>query len=392
MRYYVFVWNDAGNTHVRVLHLTRADLLMVQRISKKHVRVAIVYNITGEDQYEQLRLVDPATLSFTPVYPLNVATVQEEYHAIANALQSEGYQSVLFNIEDDLSRLYELLNQAPPDVIFNLVEIFRGDPRLESAITGIFDLYQVPYTGASPFGLQLCQYKAITKQVLLGHGIPTPGYRLLHAPKIPRSHGLHYPLIVKPAREDASLGVEPESVVYDYSQLINRANYIFGLFAPPILIEEFLPGKELHVSVLGNHSPQVLPIIEFDFSDLPKDHPAIITYDVKWNPLSPAYHKVHDVCPARLSAELEEQVRSISLQAYQATACRDYARIDIRLSKTGAPHVLEVNPNPDLTESVSFMQSAEKAGMSFSQTLAKIVELALERAKQRRIKAGAKGA
>jgi D-alanine-D-alanine ligase len=365
---------------------------MTQRIPRKQPRVAIIYNSTGEDHFEKVRETDPATLNFTPVYTLQVATILEEYNAIVNALRSEGYETILFNIEDNLPRLYEFLSQDPPDIIFNLVEIFGGDARFESAIAGIFDLYRIPYTGADPFGLQLCQQKSIAKQVLLESGIATPGYRLLRTPKIPRSHGLRYPLIVKPGREDASLGVEPGSVVYNYRQLAARVTHIFEWFEPPILVEEFVPGKELHVAVLGNQSPQVLPIIEFDFSGLPNDHPAIITYDVKWNPLDTAYHNVHAICPAQLEPEVEEIVRDLSIQAFQATMCRDYARIDIRLTEADVPYVLEVNPNPDLTESVSFMQSAERAGMSFSQTLAKIVELALARSKGRSAKAGSKGA
>ena len=359
---------------------------MTQRAQAKHASVAVLYNLVGEDHFEKFREVDPATLDFTPVYPLEVATVKEEYHAIVKALEHEGYDVILFNIEDDLSRLQRLCGHDRPDVIFNLVEIFRGDPQLESAIAALYDLYEIPYTGAAPFSLDICQRKAITKQILLKHEIATPDYRLLRAPKIPRRHGLRYPLIVKPAREDASLGIAAGSVVYDYDQLLNRVKVVFEEFDPPILVEEFIAGKELHVSILGNNPPQVLPIIEFDFSDLPKEHPNIITYDVKWNPLDLSYHNVHSICPAQLPKRVQEKVREQALQAYQATFCRDYARVDVRLTESKVPFVLEVNPNPDLTESVSFMQSAEKAGMSFSQTLAKIVEYALERGKERRAK------
>jgi D-alanine-D-alanine ligase len=358
---------------------------MTQRSQSKPTSVAVVYNNTGVDHYEQLRETDPATLNFTPVYSLRVATIQEEYHAIVHALQTEGYQVTLLNIEDDLSRLQRLLSQDAPDVIFNLVEMFHGDPQLESAIAGLFDLYEITYTGSAPFALELCQRKAITKQVLMKQGIATPGYRLLRLPRVPRVHGLRYPLIVKPASEDASLGVEARSVVYDYGQLVSRVKAVFESFKPPILVEEFIPGKELHVAVLGNERPQVLPIIEFDFSELPDDHPAIITYDVKWNPLDQAYHKVHAICPAQLTEKVEQIVKDQALQAFQATLCRDYARIDMRLTESDTPCVLEVNPNPDLTESVSFMQSAERAGLSFSQTLAKIVEFALARGKKRRV-------
>jgi D-alanine-D-alanine ligase len=356
---------------------------MNQRSQNKIASVAVVYNHTGEDHFEKLREVDPATLDFTPVYTLKVKTIIEEYRAIVNALDGSGYQVSLVNIEDDLMRLQQLL-QDPPDVIFNLVEMFRGQAQLESAVTSLFDLYEIPYTGASPFGLQLCQHKAITKQLFMKHGIATPGYRLLKTPRIGRAHGLRYPLIVKPGREDASVGVEAGSVVYDFGQLVSRVNFMFQSFQPPILIEEFVPGKELHVAILGNDRAQVLPIIEYDFSDLPEAHPAIITYNVKWNPLDQSYHEVHAICPAQLPAKVEETVRDQALQAYQASMCRDYARIDMRLTESDTPCVLEVNPNPDLTEGVSFMQAAEKAGMSFSETLAKIVEMARTREKKRR--------
>jgi len=355
---------------------------MTRRTEAEKTSVAVIYNHVGEDHFEKFREVDPASLEFTPVYPLNVATVMEEYHAIARGLGNEGYQARLFNIEDDLARLQRFLSETPPDVIFNLVEIFRGNPRLESAITALFDLYEIPYTGSAPFALEVCQRKALTKLILLKQEIATPDYRLLRIPKIPRRHGLHYPLIVKPAREDASLGVEAESVVYDYDQLISRIRKVFESFEPPILVEEYIAGKELHVSILGNQPPQALPIIEFDFSSLPEDHPAIITYGVKWNPLDLAYHRVHSICPATLSKKVEGKVREQALRAYQATYCRDYARIDVRLTESRVPFVLEVNPNPDLTESVSFMQSAERAGLTFSETLGRIVEFALARAKK----------
>jgi D-alanine-D-alanine ligase len=357
---------------------------MSQHLQDKQTFVAVVYNNTEEDQYEKLREIDPATLGFTPIYNVHVATVLEEYRAIVQALEHEGYRVTLLNFEDDLSRLQHLLFEEHPDVIFNLVEMFQGDPRLESAIASLFDLCDIPYTGSGPGALDLCQNKAITKEVLLKHGIATPGYRLLKKPEISRLHRLRYPLIVKPAREDASVGVESGSVVYDHDQLLERTQLIFATFKPPVLVEEFIAGKELHVSILGNDPPQALPIIEFDFSSLPEEHPAIITYAVKWNPLDLAYHKVHAICPAQLSPAIEEAVKDQALRAYQAVNCRDYARIDVRLDESGVPYVLEVNPNPDLTESVSFMQSAEKSGLSFSQALARIVQYALLRVPKRR--------
>jgi D-alanine-D-alanine ligase len=219
----------------------------------------------------------------------------------------------------------------------------------------------------------------MTKQLLMANNVPTPRYKLLTEPKMPGRHGLHYPLIVKPAREDASSGVEKGSVVYDFEQLKERINKTFEEFDPPILIEEFIEGREFHVSVLGNDPPEVLPIIEFDFSELPSDHPQIISYDAKWNPLEESFHRVHSICPAKLTKRLEKKVRSAVLEAYKITGCHDYARLDLRITKDNKVFVLEVNPNPDLTEGVSYMDSAEHHGLSFGETLAKIVECALSR-------------
>lgn len=348
-------------------------------MARKKTTVAVVFNHVGDDEYEKLRAVDPATLDFTPQYDIHVATVLEEYKAIVKSLKEEGYNASLYNIEDDFTKLRQLLEENPPDVVFNLVEIFGNNPRLESAVAGMYELYKIPYTGASALALALCQRKALTKQLLLANKVPTPRFKLLFTPKLKRRHGLRYPLIVKPAREDASSGITKGSVVFDQSALQGRIESAFAEFTPPIMVEEFIEGKEIHVSILGNEKPQVLPLLEYDFSELPKDHPAIISYEAKWNPLDEIFHKVHSVCPATVSKKVEKKVGEAALNAYRVTGARDYARIDIRLGKDNRPYVLEVNPNPDLTEGVSFMESAEKAGFTFSATLKSIVEFALAR-------------
>ena len=348
-------------------------------MTKKKPSAAIVFNHVGEDEYERLRHVDPRSLDFKPEYDIHVATIMEEYEAIATALTKEGFRPHLLNIADDLSRLITLLRSHPPDVVFNLVEYFKEDPRLEAMVAGLYDLHGVPYTGAPPFSLALCQRKGFTKQILLANGVRTPRFHLLSKPKIRGRHGLHYPLIVKPAREDASTGIEKTSVVHDQTQLLERIDYAFKNFSHPILVEEFIEGRELHVAVLGNDPPRVLPILEYDFSSLPPEYPRIISYTAKWEPLKEEFHRVHTICPARLPKRVEAKVREKALEAYRLTNCRDYARIDMRLSVEGHVYVLEVNPNPDLTEGVSFMESAEKAGLTFPKTLKMIVEMAMSR-------------
>ncbi len=341
--------------------------------------VVVLVNQVREDEYEQMRQVDPATLGFKPEYDIHVSTVQEEYAAIVKALRKEGFRVRLANLGDDLRKLERLLHRNPPDVVFNLVEHFSDRSELEAAVAGLFELHGVAYTGGGPFSLALCQRKGLAKQVLLANGVPTPRFRIHRTPEIPRRHGLHYPLIVKPAREDASSGVDRHSVVHDYEQLKKKLEHVFTEYAPPILVEEFIEGRELHVSVFGNNPPVVLPMIEFDFSELPEDHPRLISYDAKWNPLDEVYHRVHSVCPAKLPKRARKKVSEVAINAYRITGCRDYARLDIRLDKHNHPFVLEVNQNPDLTEGVSLMESAEQAGYSFSTTLRMIVEFALAR-------------
>jgi len=345
------------------------------------ISVAVLFNHVGEDEYEKIRSVDPATLTFEPEYDIHVATVMEEYRAVARALRRGGYKVRLVNIRDDVSVLERLLrSRRRPDVVFNLVEHYRDDPEHEAHVAGVLDIHGIPYTGSTPFVLSLLRRKGLTKHLLLANGVPTPRYRMLHEPRIPRRHGLHYPLIVKPSREDASAGVSRESVVRDYAALLERIAYVDHEFGPPTLVEEFIEGRELHAAVWGNDEPEVLPVIEFDFSDLPEDVPNIISYDAKWNPLKEEYHRVFTVCPARLSRRALRRVQRVALDAYRVTGCRDYARLDLRLTPDDHPFVLEVNPNPDLTEGVSFMESAEKADYEFDVALGHIVEMALDRA------------
>lgn len=343
------------------------------------IKVAVVYNHSGEDVYEKIREVDPDTLGFEPEYNIHVATVTEEYEAIAEALKEQGYEVNLVNINDDIQVLINLLSKNPPDVVFNLIEYYRDDSGLEHLVAGLYALYGVRFTGAGPFTLALCQRKGMTKQLLKANNVPTPRYKLLTEPRLPGRHGLHYPMIIKPAREDASSGIEKDSVVYNPEQLNERIAKTFSEYNPPILLEEFIEGRELHVSVLGNDPPEVLPIIEFDFSELPDDHPNIISYNAKWNPLDESFHRVHALCPAKLTKRVEKKVKAAVLEAYKITGCYDYARLDLRLTKDNKVFILEVNPNPDLTEGVSFMESAEHFGLSFSQTLSKIVQCALSR-------------
>ena len=344
--------------------------------------VAILYNHVGEDEYEAIRQLDPSQLPFKPEYELeSIATVADEIAAMVKALRKEGFHCYAVNIKDNFKTLLTVLQKRRPNVIFNLIEFFNDNPWQESMVAGLFEILRVPYTGAPPLALALCQRKGLTKQILQANGIRTPRFKLMTRDHIPRRHGLHYPLMVKPAREDASAGIENASVAFDRERLEQRIEYVLEEFNQPVLVEEFIDGRELNVAVLGNDPPEALPISEIDFSELPKGMHSIVSYQAKWDPLHEAFHRTYPICPAELPKRIEKRAKSRAIKAYKILGCRDYARIDMRLSKNGQHlYVLEVNPNPDLTEGVAFMESSEAAGVTFGQTLRKIVEFALKRA------------
>lgn len=370
--------HQAGATEAGATRLDEgAAKKSVEATPPRKKSVVVLYNHVGDDWYEKLRVVDPTQLDFKPRYPIHVSTVTEEYEHVARALRRAGYRARAVNLANDLKKLERLLRRSRPDVIFNLVEFFHNDSELEGAVAAIFDLYRIPYTGSPPFALGLCMRKALTKRALQDHKVPTPRFKLFYEAKLPKRLGLQLPVIVKPAWEDASAGVTKDSVVRDREALATRVEHVCKEYGAA-LVEEFIEGRELHVAVWGNDEPEILPPVEFDFNDLPDGYPPIISYSAKWNPLAEVYHRIHTICPAPLTRTELRRVERAAIAAFEATECHDYARIDVRL-KGNKPYVLEVNPNPDLTEGVSFMDSAEQAGYSFEEALARIVELALER-------------
>ncbi len=347
------------------------------------VSVAVLYNQIGEVEYDQTIRKVRRDQKISPETRKEMATVDEQIRALADALSEAGFRTYPVNVMDRFDVLYRTLKRTSPDVIFNLVEFFNDDSLLESSVASFYELLRIPYTGASPFTLTLCQNKAMAKDLLLANGIRTPRFAAIKRAPLLRRHNLHYPLIVKPAREDASAGIDNASVVTGLEQLHKRIEFVWSEFQQPAIIEEYIEGREFHVPILGNYPPRALPITEVDFSGLPAGLRDILSYEAKWDPGNEAYHKIQLHCPATLPPRTSQKIESVALEAYRVLGCRDYARVDIRLSRKNKVYVLEVNPNPDLSENDVFMQAAHKAGLSTTATLRKIIELALRRTPKR---------
>ncbi len=307
--------------------------------------------------------------------------VIESREQVEMALREEGFTTTLFNINGDLNRLITFLTETKPRLIFNLCEGVRNQAIHEMHIAGIFELMGIPYTGAGAYALGTCLNKVRSKEIFAHHGIPTARFAMAEsaADVDARADGLHFPLIVKPSKEDASIGIENNSVVRDLPSLKAKVEHVVRSFNQPALIEEFIEGRELNVAVMGYEDPVILPISEIDFSGLPEDYPKIVTYNAKWVEGTREYDGTIGTCPANLDPAVEQRVREVALRAYQVMEIRDYGRVDIRLTDDGTPYVLEVNPNPDLSDDAGFARSARTHGLTHAGMIAAIVKHALAR-------------
>lgn len=346
---------------------------------KAKLKVAVIFNEPNPELYRKPSKKRKKSQNFTPYFEVDQTTPMEDYKYIQEKLVEEGFDAYTLNLFDDINILISDVKKNQPDVIFNFVEIYNNDPKLEMNVVGLFELMGIPYTGSPPLALANCQNKMMAKKLLNINGIKTPPSFLAEELPEKLKHDLKYPLIVKPAFEDASVGIENESVVKNKSELLARMELVIEKFTQPVLIEEFIEGRELNIAVFQDEGTRVLPISEIDFAEMPGHLHNIVSYQAKWDPQHESYHKTIPVCPAVLPLKIEKKAKEIAVSAFNVMGCRDYARVDVRLSPDEEIFVLEVNPNPDLTEGAGFMRSAEAAGMSYSQVLKKLVEMAYAR-------------
>jgi D-alanine-D-alanine ligase len=357
---------------------------------RKKIHVAVVYNEPVTQTEAERKFISEAGIleagnktghtGEKQFVDLSEVGVLDEREDIGRALQAMGFKSTTFNVDSDISRLIAFLKEEEPDVIFNLCESIGNQSIHEMHVAGLYELLGIPYTGSDALTLGLALNKARVKDILRANNLPTPRYQVIKSPmKIILNEDLRYPLIVKPSKEDSSVGISTDSVVENPSDLKKRVRYIIEQFDQPALVEEFIDGRELYVAILGNRKEIILPISEIDMSTLPKLYRRIITYNAKWVKGSEEYECTNGVCPAKIPQETETLLKEYALKAYRLTGCRDYARIDFRLSNDNEPYILEVNPNPDISDDAGFARSSRVYGYKFEELIEKIVDCALER-------------
>lgn len=300
---------------------------------------------------------------------------------VISLLESRGCSAVGLGITDDVVAAVSELRELRPDAVFNLCESIGGDNRFEPLLPLLMDREGIAYTGSNSLSLSLALHKHKAKEILRARGVSTPEAVFLTTPDV-SSVAIPFPVIVKPAREDASVGITRESVVWTRETLEQRVAYVLSHYRQPVLVERYIDGREIYVSMLGRSEggPEVFPFYEIDFSEMPADRPRIVSFEGKWVEDSVEYNGTKPVRCTNLSPETAERIKTTALTAFEALELRDYARVDIRLAADGIPYVIDVNPNCDLSDVAGgFSKAAKAAGLSYEQVILRIVELALAR-------------
>jgi D-alanine-D-alanine ligase len=295
---------------------------------------------------------------------------------LAGAMREEGHPVTEVCLENkDLSGL---LRPFSPDntIIFNWCEEIPGIPHSYDLIAQTLEELGFTFTGADSKALSFSQDKRLVKQRLDDRSIGTPRWQIF--PSTSGDGWMHFPAIVKPALDHCSLGVTREAVVWSAEALASRIEYIIDSFHGPALVEEFIDGREFHVTVVGNGRLHVLPIAEMDFSAFDDTNDRLCTYESKFNPQSRAYKLIKLCLPAQLTNEEEEGLTKIALEGFRAADCRDYARLDIRL-RNGICYILDINPNADISPDTSPALAAERAGLTYGKFGSLLVNLASRR-------------
>lgn len=299
------------------------------------------------------------------------------------ALAENGHTTRRIAVDDSVEAVIEQLKDPPPDLVFNLAESFRGKSALESNVAALLNLIDLRYTGSSPAGLILAGDKTLTKKVLAFHGILSAKFATMYRGQSDWVGDISFPLLVKPPQEDASLGITQKSVVKDVKELLDVISATQQEYQSPVLVEEFIDGREFYVGVIGNSKVEALPIIELDFSKFPKDLPKIASWAAKWgddgDEKGAEFAGTESVFPTDLSEELSERIKKVAIDAFQALRLRDYARVDLRVTDSGKIYVIEVNPNCYLEQKSEFATAAKKEGIEYPALINRIIELASAR-------------
>lgn len=350
---------------------------------KNKLNVGLTFNVKPDDEVLSQEFFAPS-----PATDVQTQTSMDTYaewdswetiDALTQAL--ELYNNVIL-IEGN-QEAYIKLKETKPDIVFNVTEGFNGISR-EAQIPAMLDLLNIPYTGSDPLTLSTCLDKSRTKEILSYHKIPNCKFTTTKYIDKLNLGDIRFPLIVKPVSEGSSKGIYSSSFVSNENELFIEVKRVTENYNQTALIEEYLPGREFTVALLGNDDEiEILPIVELNYKDFPDDLTHIYSYEAKWlidtkdNPLK-AF-----TCPAKISHSLEQIIRRTALQTFNVLNCKDWGRIDLRLDTDGIPNVIEINPLPgilpDPRENSSFPKAAFASGLTYNEMINKVLYISAKR-------------
>ena len=318
----------------------------------------------------------PAGHAFS-VASLDVLTQVE---AIENTLVELGHQTVRIPFTRDISDLIQRMEEEKVEMAFNLCETVDENPRFAGHPAAVLELLGIPFSGSLSMAFMLSTDKLMTKRLLIARGIRTPNYLIYNGTDKFNYHVLRFPVIVKPRFEDASIGIDQDSIFQDEEQLRKGLREFFERFGT-ILAEEYIAGREFNVSLFGYPSASILPVAEIDFSALPQGLYPIVGYRAKWVRDSFEYHNTPRKFPQDLPHTLLKRIESTALEGFRILMLRDYGRVDMRVDGSGRIQVLEINANPCLSPDAGFAAAAQKAGMTYSDMVRELVNFIEQRSR-----------
>jgi len=301
---------------------------------------------------------------------------------IESTLQSLGYQTTYIDFNNAPQAITNLV-KSDVDLVFNVCERINDSSLLEPHAAAIFDVLQIPYTGSNPFTLGLCIDKIRVKKLLTYHNIPTPKWDYAHTLDDKIRDDLKYPLMVKPANTDNSIGITNDSVVKDKNELKRQLEKVILQYKRPALVEEYIDGDEYDVAIIGSEYDdlRVLPLSRSIFDKMPKDQWHIYAYDSKWDK-----NKIKKIVvqePSKgANKKLEALITEIALDTYNILDCHDYGRVEIKVDQNNNPYILELNPNPSINKTDALSRLAKLVGMDYGDFLEEIIRMTIERYKE----------
>ncbi|HEX6998327.1 MAG TPA: D-alanine--D-alanine ligase [Gammaproteobacteria bacterium] len=297
---------------------------------------------------------------------------------VLETLRALGHDVRVVGIGDRLTELGATIAEWKPHVVFNLLNEFSGIASYDYYVVAHLELMRQPYTGCNPRGMMMSRDKVLTKQMLAWHRIATPAFRLFpYGTRFTEPRRVTFPLIVKSATEEASLGISQASIVGDVKSLKERVQFIHEQLETDAIAEEYVEGRELYVGVLGNTRLTALPVWEMDFGTLPKVQTGIATRKVKWDKKYQAKHGIATGPAKDLPPEEQARLGRLAKRVYRALHMSGFARMDLRMREDGAVFVIEANANPELAKGEDLAASAEAVGIDYPALIARIVSLGL---------------